>query len=306
MEQISSVITQKLELIAEAPGEGPTIQSKRKAISSLFPYAARMSQDGQQGMLDAIFRVALKPASGGFMWRRIGPYITHWLDESSPPSLNQAITIASPCAAWIFGSYTQGAVVRWAAAALATPYSEEVGRNVVDALLQIAFERPLRPHVPIEIWAWLKRRPSLPPVSWGRYHGTTLDIVRHVQGLGDIELLKSYFLVVWSEWVVLFTSGCPEMEVLIRQEFCGTGMWRHRQDLIERLDYVFGQLDRGMEYLQQYNPEITKAHIRLARKQYGGLRAALAEVEREAMRTLSRTPPDWIDFNEDANRNILL
>jgi hypothetical protein len=176
-------------------------------------------------MIDAIIRVALKPTSGGFMWRRIGPYITNLLDESSPPSLNLAITLASPCAGWILGSYTQNAVARWAAAVLSTPYSDAVGQSVVDALLQIASNVPLRPYIPIEIWTWLKKPPCLSAACIGRFWGTTSDVVRHIRGLGDIDLLKSYFLLVWSEWDHL--RSLTEVLESVEEEFGGMGMWCH-------------------------------------------------------------------------------
>src|SRR5258708_28771419 len=113
-------------MMAGLPGTDPIFQSKRKPISALFPYAARLAQDGQQGMIETILCIASKSPSGGFLWHRIGRSITSLFDESSSPSLNQAITLASPCAHWIGVSYTQNAVARWAAAAFATPYSDEV------------------------------------------------------------------------------------------------------------------------------------------------------------------------------------
>ena len=116
-------------------------------------------------MIDAILRIALESALGGFLWCSIGPYIATLFHESSPPPLDQAIALALPCVDWTEGPYTQKMVARWAAAELATPYSEEVRYRVVRPLLQIAPNNSLRPCVPVELWAWLKRQPSLPSVS---------------------------------------------------------------------------------------------------------------------------------------------
>jgi hypothetical protein len=301
MERVSSLVTQKLAIMAKTPGEDPAVESKRKAISSLFPYAVRLERDGQRGMINAIFRLASKSTSGRFMWYRIRLYVTTWFNESSSPSLNRAITLAAPCANWMRQPYTQNAVARWAAAASTIPYSEEVGRSVVDALLQIAFHHHLRPHIPIEIWAWLKRRPSLPPVCEGRYWSTTSDVVRHIQELGDIELLKSYLFAVWSEWNFLIPAGVIEMEIVIREEFDGMVMWRDREDLIKRLDHVLGQLDQDLDYFKRHNSRIDEDDIALAKREYGRLKEVLVEVDEEAMKTLSRTPPNLIHSNENTN-----
>jgi hypothetical protein len=287
--------------MAEAPDEDPAVESKRKAISSLFPYSVRLERDGQREMIDAIIRVASKSTSGWFMWYRIEPYVTTWFNEPSSPSLDWAIILAAPLADWGSKSCTQSAVAKWAAVASTIPYSEAVGRNVVDALLQIAYRDRLRPHIPIEIWAWLKRRPSLPPVCRGRYRSTGSDVVHHIRGLGDIELLKSYLFAVWSEWDYLYDSGLLEMEIVIREEFDGMVMWRDREDLIERLDHVLGQLDRGLDYFKRHNPKIGEDHIARAKRQYGRLKDVLVTVDEEVMKTLSRTPPNLIHSNENTN-----
>jgi hypothetical protein len=284
--------------MAEVPGQDLTIQSKRKAVSTLFPYAVRLAQGGQQGMMKAILRVTLESTSGGFVWCQIERYITSWFDESSPPSLYQAITLVSPCADWQWGPYTRSSVARWAAAVSATPYSEAVGQRVVDVLLQIAHNDFLQPHIPIEIWAWLKRKPSLPPICRGRYWGTNSSVVRYIRGLGDVEILKSYFLVVWSEWGRVDYYGFDEMERIIRGEFCGNAMQHHREDLTERLDHVLAQLDRGLEYFTLHNPRIDQDVITRAKGQYGGLREALVEVGRCSMETLPGGHPTLILSNK--------
>ena len=108
----------------------------------------------------------------------------------------------------------------------------------------------------MEIWAWLKKQPILPPVCLGRRCGTTPDTVRHVRGLGNFEILKSYLLLVWSEWDDLCIDGLNEMEIAIREEFGGIWVRGHREDLVKRLDYVLGRLGFGLGYLEQYNPQL--------------------------------------------------
>ena len=160
---------------------------------------------------------------------------------------------------------------------------------MVDTLLQIAQVSHLRPHIPVDIWTWLKKRPSLPPVCWGRGWGTEFDIVHQIRGLGDIEILKSYFLLVWSEWDWLYDSGIDEMKIAIGEDFGGIGMWCHREDLIERLDYVLGRLERGWEFLHQRNPSVNGYHIERGKACYGELKEILLEVDGKATETLTRT-----------------
>jgi hypothetical protein len=82
------------------------------------------------------------------------------------------------------------------------------------------------------------------------FHASKQDTVRHFRGLGDVDILKSYFLFIWSEWSQLSDVG--GMLVSIREDFGGIGMGHHRDDLIKRLDHVLGQLDRGLDYLEQH------------------------------------------------------
>ena len=126
-------------------------------------------------------------------------------------------------------------------------------------------------------------------------------MVRQVRRLRDIEILKSYLLLVWSEWDNLYFDGCLEMQALIREDFGGAGMWCHRDDLIEHLDNVQEQLDRGVEYFQQHNPEINEYHIQHSKEQYEGLKNVLMEVDKTVMGTLTRAPPRLILLNQRTN-----
>ena len=290
MEHVSSFIIQKLEIMAGAP-DADLILSKRKAASALFPYAVRLAQEGQQGMIDAILHVASKSTSGGFMWRRIGPYITSLFDESSPSSLNLAITLTSPCADWGYGDYTEKAVARWAAAALDTPYSEAVGQSVVDVLLQIAYNDALRSHIPGDIWELLKKEPSpppLPPVCKGRFRGTYSNVIHHVQELGDVEILKSYLLLVLSEWDPIHST---EADIAIGKDFGGIEMSSHREALIKRLDHVLRELDKGLEHFQRHQPQDRASDIEFRKQQYGNLREELLGMDGEAVGSSPCKPP---------------
>ena len=131
-------------------------------------------------------------------------------------------------------------IIRWATAAPAVPHSKEVDQIVVEMLLKLGNFGRLRSYIPTEMWAGLKEQSSLPPLSEARHEGTRRNLVRHVQGLGDPDILKSYFLLVWSEWDVLYDSGFAEMQASIVEDLGGIGMQHYPGDLIRHLDYVLG------------------------------------------------------------------
>lgn len=233
-------------------------------------------------MVDAVLRVFSASNSGRFIWHRINPYLTTLFDEPSPPPLHRVVTLMSPYVPWGDKPHDEHTVARWAAAASAVPYSDEVGCSVVNALLQIASIDSLRPHIPVNLWELLKEKPPLRPVCRGRLVGRKEAIVRHVRQLGDIEIVKSYFLLIWSECNFLYTSGLDEMQTSIREDFGGTERSHHRKDLMERLDYVLGQLDRGWGYIVRLNPGINQYQLRRAKEDYRRLKEVLEEVERES------------------------
>ena len=250
--------------------------SKRKAINTLFPYAIFLEQGGRQEMIDAVLRTARVADSkfsnlGKFMWHRVVLYISRLFEKRSPTSLNRIITLISPYVPWTGALNNKIAVSRWAAAALATPHTEEVDRNVVDALFQITTIDFLRPHIPIEIWRWLKRRPSLPPVYRGVQWAAYLGTVAYVRTLGDINILTSLFLLVWSDQCTPHLTNLREMESSIRQDFGGAKMKRHREDLIERLDRVLLLLDRMED----------PSYVQVTRVRYTKLKDVLLEVDKQ-------------------------
>ena len=228
------------------------ISSKRKAINALFPYAILLEQGGQQGVINAILRAARVASSkpsihGKFMWHHVVLYVSRLFEKRSPTSLNRVIALISPYLPWESALNNKVAVTRWAAAASATPYTEEIGQSVVDVLLQIALIDFLRPHIPIEIWGWLKRQPSLPPMYHGLSDGTRVPTLTYVRRLRDVDLLKSYFLLVWTDQWIFHPDHILEVESSIKQNFGGVGMEHHRKELIDQIERVLERLDRRSE-----------------------------------------------------------
>ena len=263
-------------MMAEAEDYRP-LQSKHKAITALLPWAVWREREGQPEMFYITLRAARASRTTTFMWCHVDQFTSTLLSEASP----RAIVLASPHILW-YQLRDRGDLVRyWVAAASAIPYSEEIAQNVVDMLLQIASEcEPW--YIPVDLWSWLTKRPSLPPICPGRHCGTSGFVVEVVRALKDLEVLKSYLLLVWSEWDTLYCSGFDKMCTLIREDFGGVEMGRHRTDLILRLDHVLGQFDRGLEYFQ-YKPQFSEYNLQDGKNQYRKLREMLLEIN-------SRTP----------------
>ena len=117
------------------------------------------------------------------------------------------------------------------------------------------------------------------------------NVVRIIRMLGDTEILKSYLLLVWSEWDDLRSGGFNVMCASIQEDFSGTGMGDHRQALLQHLDHVLEQLGLGLEPLRQYKPSLDEGDIQRMVGQYGKLREILLEVDREARITPTRELP---------------
>ena len=261
------------------------IWSKRKALIALFPYFVWQDRGGADRMVDAFLGITRSPKIGGFMTEPI----TTLLAEAN--STNRVVTLLSPYANWgTWRRLSESTVTWWAASASTIPYTEKVGQSVVAALLRIASNDHLQPYIPIDIWAWLKKRPSLPPICEGRKLGTSDHVVRRVRELGDVELIESYFLVVWSEWDRIYDGGLREMCISIREDFGGIGMWRSRENLINRLDHVLGKLGVEVEQLWKQNPDLRNNHVQTAKRRYERLKEVLLEVDREVLEVLTRTP----------------
>ena len=291
VEQISGFITQKIRSMVE-DANPKLIRSKHKAISAVLPYSVFLEQGGRQAMLDAVLDAFRASNMYRPTWDHVQPYLRSLLSRPDNPSLHRVITLASPHIDWYSRLCDKSMVSRWVAATSAVPYTEAVGQSVVDTLFQIAMAHRLRPHIPVDSWTWLNKRPSLPPVCWEQQWGTNFAIIHQIRGLGDIEILKSYFLLVWTEWDYLNDDGLDEMEIAISKDFGGIGMWCHREDLIKRVDYILRQLEQGWEFLKLRNPRVSGYHVETAKGQYRGLKETLLWVDREAVDTLTRMSPN--------------
>lgn len=252
------------------------IFSKRKAINALFPYAICLEQGLQQAMIDVILRSARVsdsrfPEHGKFLWHHVVLYISRLYEKRSPTSLNRVITLLSPFLPWYSVLNNAIAVSRWATAASEIPYTNEVGRSVIETLSHILGDKLIRAYIPIEMWEWMKRSPSLPPMYHDLRSGESAATVAHVRRLGDIDLLKSYFLHSWASVGTFPLALLRETESSIREDFSGIGMEPHRKDLMECLDHVLGELDQLEE----------SSVSRKIKTQYTRLKGVLSKVNGE-------------------------
>ena len=276
MEDVSNLIIWRLDKIVE-DGDHRQLQFKHKAITAFLPYAVWRERDGQPEMLDAYLRATRALRERQPTWDRMDAI--KLLSVASP----RATVLVSPHIRWgaLTGRERSDSVDRWATAASEVPYTEEVGQSVVEVLFQIASEGGLAKYIPTRIWSWLTRRPPLPFTRMGRYAGTRASVVEAIRELGNVEVLKSYFLLIWSELGDLWdNSGFDKMCASIREAFSGIRMGQHRAELTQRLDHVLGQLDQGLEYLHEQNPQLGKSDLRRMKRRYKKLKEVLSEVER--------------------------
>ena len=68
------------------------------------------------------------------------------------------------------------------------------------------------------------------------------------------------------------------METSIKLNFSGVGKDHHQKDLLQRLDHILGQLDLGLDYLQQHKSSLKEGEVQLMKKQYGELKEVLLEI----------------------------
>jgi len=286
---VSEKLSKKLKTLVEATDLGQ-IRSEYKAITALFPYAVWQERDGKHEMLNAFLYVVGASKWFGFMWNHIGPLFPKLLDEESHISLKRASVLVSPHLRWWSLPTSKHLIQPLATAASAIPYTNEVGMSVVDTLLQIASDHSLRQYIPLDMWSWLNTHPPLPPVCRGRYLAGLSNTLQIVQALGDIEILKSFLLLVWSEWNGLYFEGLKETYSSIWDDLSEIEMWHHREDLLKHLDHVLGQLDLGLEHLRQRDPDINEDGIQQRKDQYRTLQKVLLEVDMEATEMLIGEP----------------
>lgn len=284
LDEVSQLITQKLGTMARTVGPFAPV---RKAVSALLPYAVRQERHGRYATLGALLDTIR--TLDGSIWNRVVPVL---FDETS----HLTTVLVSPYVEWHNPSLPDRGdlVTQWAAAASAVPYTEEIGRSVVDVLLNISTWYFLLSHIPVGIWGFLEKRPHLPPKCYGRSMGGEESVIRYVRALGDIKILKSYLLLVWSEWDAPWPNAFSETRALIREDFGGADMRGHREDLIKHLDHVLAQLGRGLEYLQQQKPRLSHYLFQEANEEYRKIREVLLEVDRGTVGTQIRTSPGTI------------
>ena len=263
------------------------IECKRKAVTAFFPYAVWRERVGDSRMMDAFLTAAKVFGSKTSLWYPIVPFIPTLFGAAT----SQTVVETSPYVPWDRILDDPSVVAVWAEATTAVPDTEEVNRRVVDALLQIASVDFLRPHVPDDTWSWLNKRPTLPAECIGRSIGTKKHTVRRIRQLRDVETLKSYFLLVWSEWDPIgspklnptASSKClSEMQFAISRDLRGPKMQEDRKQLVEHLDYVLGQLERGAGYLKRSKPRIDEDDVQRAKAQYKKLRETLEGLDEGA------------------------
>ena len=271
VEQISILVAQKVEMMAEAENLDE-LHSKHKAITTLLPYATWQELDGKPKMLDVLLRAVRASKMLVFTWHRAKQFATPILYNASP----RAIILISPHIPWELLPDREDLVQKWAEATFEVPSSEEVSQSVVDTLLQIVSMSNLLPHITIGVWSRLTEQPYLPPVCMGRSFGTQPHVLEAVRRLEDIEILKSYLILTWSEWDTFDSSHeiCA-----LAEDFGGVGVGHHRADLIQQLDHVLGQLDAGLEYLVQHNPHYREDFFQSMKYQYQRLRETLLETD---------------------------
>ena len=275
LDDVSRLITQRLETTVD-----PYI-NKSKAISALLPYAALQER---HVMLDALLDAVR--TSNRSIWSSTVPAL---FNKASPLT----IVLVSPWVDWgdPFLADRESLTTLWATATLAVPYTEEIGRSVVDALLHVSGTSFLRSRVPVGIWRWLEKQPYLPPQCRGRTAGGQGDVIRHVRALGDIKIFKSFLLLVWSEWDTPWPSDFLGTRAIIMEDFGGVEMREHREDLIKHLDHVLEQLNQGSRYLQKQKPRVSSWIFQQAKEEYTKIREVLLEVDKGVVGTRSRTSP---------------
>ena len=252
---------------------------KREAITALLPYAVWEERDGRPEMFNAILHAARASEEPEFMWHHIIDFVNTLFSEASP----RAAILVSPHLPRSWLTDRQDLVQQWVKMVSVAPRTEELAQGAVDTLLQIASNPDVLQHITPEAWSWLTLRPSLPPVCKGRSVGTNRHVIEAVRALKDIEVLKSYFLLVWSEWDWIRGDGLEETRTSILEDFSGIGMGQHRADLIQRLDHVLGQLDRGLEYLTQHKAYLDEDGVQVRKNNYRTLRETLLGANTEAI-----------------------
>jgi hypothetical protein len=269
-----------------------------KATATIISYAIPQERCGETRLFDAILHFTN-------MYFKLGRSSTSLLDFMG----SEPFTRASPRAIILVAPYlglgegpcpdAEYVISKWSTAISVALHVKEVAGSVVDTLLQIAANPQLRPLIPADFWLWLNERPSLPPFCRGRWSGGDRDVVRTIRALNDVRILTSYLILVWSEWEYFYPDALSEMRASIREDFNGIGMGSHRAELIQRLDYILGELDRQPEFFYDSLEEMlwyqeVGHRLPAIKDEYGRLKRILQEVDEEATEILNRMLHNFI------------
>jgi len=258
-----------------------SIYSKRKAIAAFFLYTVQQGKDGEHEMLDMFLQLAKASKQPNPTQAHIEqPPAAVLPNGESPVSTKTVFILLSPHLPWEQLANNHDLVQLWTSAISAVPYTDEIAQSVVSTLLQIADHTSLQ--LPVDTWSWLNKCLLVPPVCKYCQWGSSQSALQIILGLGDIETLTSHLSLVWSEWCYLDEEGYNKMVVLIREEFSGIRMEGHRKRLLQHLGYILGQLDQGLEHLQQQKPDIDGDDIWMMKRQYRRLKEVFLEVDWKA------------------------
>jgi hypothetical protein len=83
------------------------------------------------------------------------------------------------------------------------------------------------------------------------------------------------------------------MQISILEDFRGIGMEHHRADLLQRLDHIIRQLDRGLKFFKRLDRKFDEDYLQRTKHQYQYLREILLEAN-----VTSDQP--YVSFNDHA------
>ena len=238
-------------------------------------------------MFDALLRANRRWGAPASVWPHVKDF-TSLLHEATP----RAIALVLPHVPWRWFAADESSIQLWVAGVSAVQYTEDVAESVVETLLRIVPEEELLQHITVDVWSWLKKWPHLHYRSLHsrRSYESRRHVVKAIRRLNDIETLKRYFLLVWSDGNTLPDDGFDETCASLREDFGRVGMGHHRFDLIEKLDQILGELELPTPGRKPDPKQSRSAYYRrLIRKmkvQYRGLKDVLLETNIEA---ISRT-----------------
>ena len=145
----------------------------------------------------------------------------------------------------------------WIAVASSLPYSNDVGMEVVHALLKMAQKDNLRRHIPAIAWEWLKKRPILLSRPWNFKRESINIVMQTVRKLRDIELTASLlFIIIRSMGDELYPPVCEEM---LRISWEGLNEMGYRADLVRLLDDTMSRFEGWNPVKQRY--EVLKSEM---------------------------------------------